>query len=70
MQKIDIWLMLAREKWPTLSDDRLRALSLEAATDWFSDAPTDLAKLFDQYVMMKQLYGVTEFAPLDVTQGN
>lgn len=62
--------MLAREKWPKLSDDALRALSLEAAADWFSDAPTELANLFDQYVMMKRLYGATEFASLDVTQGN
>lgn len=57
MKKIDIWLTLAKEKYPTLTEDELKAQSMIAATEWFSDADTELAKLFDQYVMMKNLYG-------------
>jgi hypothetical protein len=58
MEKIDVWLMLAREKYPEQSDQELKALSMTAAAHWFNDHDTDLAKLFDQYVMMKNLYGI------------
>lgn len=57
MQKIEIWLTLAREKYPYLSDSDLKAKSMTAASEWFADSDTELAHLFDQYVMMKNLYG-------------
>ena len=57
MEKIDIWLTLAREKYPKKNDGELRALSMTAASHWFADIDDELAKLFDQYVMMKNLYG-------------
>jgi len=57
MQKIDIWLTLAREKFPLLTEDELKTMSMVAATEWFDEYDTELAKLFDQYVMMKNLYG-------------
>jgi len=57
MQKIDIWLMLARGKYPKLSDEDLKAMSMTAASHWFNDEEDELAQLFDQYVMMKNLYG-------------
>lgn len=57
IEKIEIWLTLAREKFPNKSDGELRALSMTAASHWFADDDDELAKLFDQYVMMKNLYG-------------
>jgi hypothetical protein len=66
MEKIEIWLTLAREKYPSIAEDDLKAMSMNAAADWFSNAPTALADLFDQYVMMKQLYGVDDKRPLDI----
>lgn len=57
--KQDIWLTLAREKYPTLTEDRAKALSLKAASVWYLGSNNDedrvLVELFDQYVMLKQL---------------
>lgn len=54
---IDIWATLAREQYPKLSENELRALSMKAASEWYIGESTDLAKLFDQYVMLKTLKG-------------
>ena len=54
---IDIWITLAREKYPTLSEEHLKALSMEAASYWYLGENTDLANLFDQYIMLKALKG-------------
>ena len=56
--KKEIWQTLASEKYPALTEDQLGALSLEAATLWYTGEETELAKLFDQYVMIKNLKGL------------
>lgn len=53
--KKEIWLTLAREKYPTLTENQLAALSIEAASRWYVGEDTELTKLFDQYVMLKNL---------------
>jgi len=53
--KQDIWLTLAGEKYPNLTEDQLKALSLKAASDWYLGGDTELVNLFDQYVMLKNL---------------
>ena len=53
--KKEIWLTLAGEKYPTLTENQLAALSLEAASLWYLGEDTELTKLFDQYVMLKNI---------------
>lgn len=53
--KKQIWLTLAGEKYPTLTEDQLAALSLEAASRWYMGEESELTNLFDQYVMLKNL---------------
>ena len=55
--KLEIWLVLAREKYPHLNEDQIRGLSLKAASDWYSGIDSELTNLFDQYVMLKTLKG-------------
>jgi hypothetical protein len=56
--RIEIWRLLAKEKYPKLNEDGLSVLSLQAASDWYNGADTELSKLFDQYVMLKNLKGI------------
>jgi hypothetical protein len=49
---------MAREKYPTLTENDLRALGMTAAAVWYAGGDTELAMLFDQYVMMKNLKGL------------
>ena len=55
---LEIWVSIAREKYPTLTENDLRALSMTAAASWYAGGDTELAMLFDQYVMMKNLKGL------------
>lgn len=52
-----IWLTLAQEHYPTLTEERVLALCMPAASDWYDGADTELATIFDQYVMLKTLRG-------------
>lgn len=56
--KVEIWETLAQEKYPELLPYQIHALSMVAASDWYNGADTDLAKLFEQYVMIKTLKGI------------
>jgi hypothetical protein len=56
--KKDIWLTLAQEAYPNLSEDRVMALCMEAANQWYNGDENELTKLFDQYVMLKGLMGI------------
>ena len=56
--KQDIWLTLAREKFPALSEDAAKALSMQAASAWYSGTDGELTELFDQYVMIKNIKGI------------
>jgi hypothetical protein len=53
--KQEIWLTLAREKYPTLTEEQLLALSLKAASEWYLGGDAALVELFDQYVMLKNI---------------
>lgn len=56
--KNGIWLVLAAEKYPTLNEHQLNALSFTAASQWYNGTKNDLYHLFDQYVMLKRLAGI------------
>ena len=54
-EKQQLWLLLAKEKFPLLSEASIMALSLDAATRWYHGDTDELANLYDQYVMLKTL---------------
>lgn len=56
--KLDIWLELASPCYPNLTEDRIKGLSLIAANEWFLNTESELANLYDQYVMLKTLKGI------------
>jgi hypothetical protein len=56
--KIEIWLTLAREKYPSITEAKAQALCLEAAAVWYSGEESELTEIFDQYVMLKSLKGL------------
>jgi len=56
--KEEIWLTLAREKYPTLTENQLQGLGLKAASEWYIGSESDLADLYNQYVMLKNLKGL------------
>lgn len=58
-EKIDIWLLLAKEKYPYMPIEKLKSLSMLAATSWYSGEKNEYTELFDQYVMLKNLKGLT-----------
>ena len=53
----DIWESLAKPKYPTLNEHQLAELKIEAVTQWAFNEDTELCKIYDQYVMMKNLLG-------------
>ena len=55
----EIWESLARPAHPTYTDYQLRELKLAAAMDWLLDEDTEVAKLYDKFVMLKNLMEVT-----------
>jgi hypothetical protein len=57
-EKKEIWLTLARERYPELNEDKAAVLCLEAAAHWYSGEESELTHLFDQYVMLKTLKGL------------
>ena len=56
--KEEIWSTLAREKYPTLTEDQIQGLGLKAASEWYIGGESDLADLYNQYVMLKNLKGL------------
>lgn len=56
--KLDVWMTLAEPKYPELTEDRIKALSLVAANEWFLNTGSELAELYDQYIMLKTLKGI------------
>lgn len=53
--KTELWLTLAREKYPTLTEEQAKVLSMQAAGMWYNGTENELTNLFDQYVMLKKL---------------
>lgn len=56
MNRQEIWLAVSRDRYPELATDQLMALSLPAAAAWYSNDDSELANMFDQYVMLKNLH--------------
>lgn len=56
--KMDIWIEILRTRVPNITHSEAAALSMKAAADWYSGADSELAKLFDQFIMLKQLKGI------------
>lgn len=56
--KLDVWMQLAIPVYPTLTEDRIKGLSLIAANEWFLGLDSELANLYDQYVMLKTLKNI------------
>jgi hypothetical protein len=54
----EIWESLACPVYPTLTKHQLSALKMQAAVEWCLDEDTDDAKLYDKYVMLKNLMEV------------
>ena len=54
----EIWESFAKLAFPTLNEQQLVVLKMEAATEWLMDADTEKSRVYDQYVMMKNLLGV------------
>lgn len=53
--KHQLWLTLAREQYPTLTEEQMMGLSMKAASDWYFGVENELTILYDQYVMLKTL---------------
>jgi len=56
-QSIETWILLAQERYPKLNENEIKRLSMKAASEWYLGEDTELASLFDQYVMLKNLKG-------------
>lgn len=50
-----LWKRVAQEQYPDRPDNTYRMLLQHAASDWVNNSDTNVAKLFEQYVMLKQL---------------
>jgi hypothetical protein len=58
--KMGIWIEVLKTKVPDIKFDEAAALSMQAATDWYSGADTELANLFEQFIMLKTLKGMRD----------
>ena len=56
--KPEIWLAVCEGHFPGKTDAEIMTYSMKAATDWYHGEDNELTKLFDQYVMIKNLKGV------------
>ena len=54
----DVWESIAKPKYPTLNEQQLFDLRIEASIDWLTNEDTELCILYDQYVMMKNLLDI------------
>lgn len=51
----DLWKRVAQAQYPGATDAAYQRMLEIAAADWGLDRDTNVAKLFEQYVMLKQL---------------
>jgi hypothetical protein len=58
--KREIWITLAREQYPMLTETELDALSMRAASQWYLGEENELSNLYDQYVMLKTIQGIPD----------
>lgn len=55
--KMDIWIEVLRTRVPDATYQDAAMLSLKAASDWYHGVDSELSKLFEQFLMLKQLKG-------------
>jgi len=51
----ELWKRVMQEQYPHSTDDSYRRMLQIGASDWGQNRDTNVAKLFEQYVMLKQL---------------
>lgn len=56
--KPEIWLAVCEGHFPGKSDAEIMSYSMKAAADWYHGEDNELTKLFDQYVMIKNLKSI------------
>jgi len=54
----EIWESFAKPAFPTLSKHQLATLKMQAAMDWGCGVDSEGSRVYDQYVMMKNLMDV------------
>jgi len=53
-----LWESMFLEKFPNSSKHQILEAKKEAVIEWAYDENTEIANLYDKYVMMKQLRGI------------
>ena len=53
-----IWLDVASEKYPALTEDQVLGLSMKAASEYYLGGDPTMVELFEQYLIMKTLQGI------------
>ena len=56
----DVWESIVKPKYPTLNEQQLFDLRVEAAIEWLTDEDTELCKIYDQYVMLRNLMDIKQ----------
>jgi Zn-dependent metalloprotease len=56
--KMEIWIEVLKTRVPDITFNEAVAVSAQAASDWYNGANTELAKLFEQFVILKTLKGI------------
>ena len=51
----EIWKRVAQEQYPNRPDNTYYTLWQQAASDWGDNRDTNVARLFEQYVLLKNL---------------
>ena len=54
----EIWESFAKPAFPTFNEQQLAELKLQAAMDWGCGISSAKSRIYDQYVMMKNLLDV------------
>ena len=55
---LDLWTQVAEGYWPELSVEELQGLSMQAALYWYQKENNALAKVYEQYLLLRTLKGV------------
>jgi hypothetical protein len=55
--KLELWEDIARSQYPEFSLAQIYALSLLASREWYDKKDTGLAKLYEQYEILRLLSG-------------
>ena len=65
----ELWVSMARPMFPGRSEAYICEMRTIAAAHWLSNVGNDLAKTYDQYVMMVKLKGLRDVYGKDQNEG-